>query len=414
MWRRVGYLLILFPFLFMVVSAGRDTLVLDPVKRASAPYHYRLLEWELVHLPQKWFHILKQTVLRDQPTRSERLALVEEYFKLQDQINQVSWQVQLAAADSSSSEQLPSLETSLARLWARQQAIKADVEEALEAEISAVLEDEGFATFFGVLFPPVDFVLGRTPNVLVLSPRDRIQIARTMLLHPSMSISQMQALEDHILSEENLSALVERTGGVATYPSVVYGGYGLRNTLNIAVHEWLHQYLIFYPLGRNYSRNGDMTTLNETLANIVGEELGDKVYERITGKKLVKVSETVVMEESADPVFDFNQEMRETRSKVETLLAQGKVEEAEQYMEERRRYFVEHGYHIRKLNQAYFAFHGSYADGPASISPVEQELRELRRLSESPAQFVRRVAQFGDYGEFQEYLKKLKAEGATH
>jgi len=54
--------------------------------------------------------------------------------------------------------------------------------------------------------------------------------------------------------------------------------------------------------------------------------------------------------------------MRETRIRVDKLLAQGRIEEAEAYMEERRQEFVAHGYYIRKLNQAYFAFHGAYAD----------------------------------------------------
>jgi hypothetical protein len=39
----------------------------------------------------------------------------------------------------------------------------------------------------------------------------------------------------------------------------------------------------------------------------------------------------------------------------------GKVELAEEFMEERRQFFWKKGYHIRKLNQAYFAFHGAYA-----------------------------------------------------
>ncbi len=46
------------------------------------------------------------------------------------------------------------------------------------------------------------------------------------------------------------------------------------------------------------------------------------------------------------------------------LLAAGKIEEAEAYMEARRQVFWDNGYAIRKLNQAYFAFYGAYADVP--------------------------------------------------
>jgi hypothetical protein len=50
--------------------------------------------------------------------------------------------------------------------------------------------------------------------------------------------------------------------------------------------------------------------------------------------------------------------MAATRIEVDRLLAGGKIQEAEQYMEARRQIFVAHGYQIRKLNQAYFAFYG--------------------------------------------------------
>ncbi len=46
--------------------------------------------------------------------------------------------------------------------------------------------------------------------------------------------------------------------------------------------------------------------------------------------------------------------------------AQAKIVEAENYMEERRQFINSHGYGIRKLNQAFFAFYGAYADQPGA------------------------------------------------
>ena len=46
-------------------------------------------------------------------------------------------------------------------------------------------------------------------------------------------------------------------------------------------------------------------------------------------------------------------------------------------MEARREIFWQNGYAIRKLNQAYFAFYGAYADipgGPAGEDPVAERL----------------------------------------
>ncbi len=84
--------------------------------------------------------------------------------------------------------------------------------------------------------------------------------------------------------------------------------------------------------------------------------------------------------------------MRETRLEVDRLLAAGRITEAEQYMETRREILVQRGYAIRKLNQAYFAFHGSYAVGPAATDPIGAKLRALRQRTASLAEFVQAVS----------------------
>ena len=86
-----------------------------------------------------------------------------------------------------------------------------------------------------------------------------------------------------------------------------------------------------------------------------------------------------------DEHFGFNEEMRETRLRVDELLANGKVGEAEAYMEERRLFFVENGYPIRRLNQAYFAFQGTYAENAASSSPIAGQLNRFRGLIAGPS-----------------------------
>jgi hypothetical protein len=97
----------------------------------------------------------------------------------------------------------------------------------------------------------------------------------------------------------------------------------------------------------------------------------------------------------AAPVFNFNAEMHITRINADKLLAEGKIDEAETYMELRRRFFWDNGYHIRKLNQAYFAFYGAYADQPggaAGVDPVGTAVRLLRAKSSSLEDFVNRIA----------------------
>ena len=86
--------------------------------------------------------------------------------------------------------------------------------------------------------------------------------------------------------------------------------------------------------------------------------------------------------------------MRETRLMVDEMLSQGKIEQAETYMEKRRWVFVNNGYRIRKLNQAYFAFHGAYADKPgaAGKDTVGPTVMEFWQLSPSVKEFLEEMS----------------------
>ncbi|MEE9285618.1 MAG: hypothetical protein V3V35_07835, partial [Dehalococcoidia bacterium] len=108
-----------------------------------------------------------------------------------------------------------------------------------------------------------------------------------------------------------------------------------------------------------------------------------------------------------DPTaFDFDEEMRKTRLRVDELLAQGKIEEAETYMEERRQFLAEHGFYFRKLNQAFFAFHGTYATRPGRVSPVGDQVKAVRQESVTLGQFLSRMA---GYASFESFLRDLEA-----
>jgi hypothetical protein len=70
--------------------------------------------------------------------------------------------------------------------------------------------------------------------------------------------------------------------------------------------------------------------------------------------------------------------------------------------------FWDNGYLIRKLNQAYFAFHGAYADvpgGAAGEDPVGPAVRALRERSASLEEFVNTIAWMTSFEELQEAIK---------
>jgi hypothetical protein len=78
-------------------------------------------------------------------------------------------------------------------------------------------------------------------------------------------------------------------------------------------------------------------------------------------------------------------------------------------MEERRELFWENGYLLRKLNQAYFAFHGAYADvpgGAAGEDPVGPAVRALREKSDTLADFVNTIAQMTSFEQLQQAINQ--------
>ena len=161
--------------------------------------------------------------------------------------------------------------------------------------------------------------------------------------------------------------------------------------------------------------SGDMQTLNETVADLVGREVGDRVFVMLGG--VIDVSSIAdepneslssMADERGKEQFDFQRQMRITRLRADELLADGKIHDAEMYMERRRLVFVANGYNIRKLNQAYFAFHGTYAESGASASPVGGLVREYRDLSPDLGSFISRVASMSSYERFVTDLDALK------
>jgi hypothetical protein len=68
-------------------------------------------------------------------------------------------------------------------------------------------------------------------------------------------------------------------------------------------------------------------------------------------------------------------------------LAEGKIAEAEAYMEAQRQLLDEHGYFYRRINQAFFAFYGGYQSpsggGAGGDDPIGPSVAALRRHAPS-------------------------------
>jgi hypothetical protein len=221
-------------------------------------------------------------------------------------------------------------------------------------------------------------------------------------------------LENQVEERFNVSAMVTNVGGIGVYPTMVLSTTDMDFLSDTIAHEWTHNYLTLHPLGLNYDTSPDLRTMNETTASIVGKEIGQQMLERYYPQFAPRpvpeqLSQNIVPPpDDSPPKFEFRKEMHITRVAVDQLLADGKIEEAERYMETRRKFFWDHGYQIRRLNQAYFAFNGAYADQPggaAGTDPVGPAVRALRQQSSSLADFLKRISWMTSLADLQRSLK---------
>lgn len=282
-------------------------------------------------------------------------------------------------------------------------------EAVLQDQVGVVLADVGLGAG-GEIFPPVSFQFSRLPDALIVSPRTAIRQDANIQLEPGLPLEEHLALESRVEHELDVSALVVAVGGIGTYPTMVQETTALDWVLETVVHEWVHNYLSLRPLGLNYETTPELRTMNETTASLLGTEIGQQVLRRSYPELAPPPAPPTPPDaESPAPVppgpaaFDFRVEMHATRIRVDALLAAGKVDEAEAYMEARRQMFYDHGYHfLRKLNQAYFAFYGAYADEPggaAGEDPVGAAVRAMRAQSDSSVDFLRRMAWMDSYAD---------------
>ncbi len=357
----------------------------------TAPYGFNVVAWQLKE-------IIPELLRNFRPAReAENTTAVRQFFALNDNITRLRHNLLTAPADNATV-----IRDEIARLQAGKAALRAEVVKTLGSQIQQVLADEGIYNPFGVgrlAFPRVSFRLEKPLNVLIISPRSAISILKSRPLVRDLSEEDMHDIESRV-DALDYSSVVVLPGGLGTYPSLVDDGYDLKFTIRLVAHEWLHQYLYFSPLGflflldlAGIRIDYDIRILNETLADMVAAKISAEVYRRFYGPAPLDTTA-------------FDCALISIRAQVEEYLRQGNIEAAERYMREQQRELVSQGYFIRKLNQAYLAFNGSYAEavgcytagGAARITfmgatgDIGQDLARLRERSRNLGDFLRRVS----------------------
>jgi hypothetical protein len=233
---------------------------------------FSIVDWEITRLGDE---LVKHAVTR--PLRgAASTAEVSRYFELQSQAGRLRSRL-AAGTDPAASGQLAAVERQISPLKLR-------VELRFEDAVAAAARREGLVErlplFGGVslVWPPVAASFDQPPHILIVSPRNRISLDDTTLLRTDLSDAEAIALERETERKPNTSALVDQIGGLGAYPSIVDESGDPLYVIQDTAHEWMHNYLVFHPLGARYGLSGDLTLINETVANIAGRELGTSAY----------------------------------------------------------------------------------------------------------------------------------------
>jgi hypothetical protein len=344
-------------------------------------------------------------------THEQQKMVVYDYIKATRDIESAESELERIYSDPSIQDKdkaTEELRNTLEDVTKTQKELAPIAEAVVQSQVAAVVTDIGLTTG-GQPIPAVLYHVSPLPLALIISPRDSILQEGNISLLPDLTVEQRGLLEDKVDAQLDVSSLIVPVGGIGAYPTMVMRTSDLRWMTEVVSHEWIHNFLTLRPLGIRYETTPEMRTMNETTASIAGKEIGMQVIKTYYPELLSReLSTPGLVSQKSQPIgpgdfrqpFDFREEMHETRVTVDQFLSEGNILEAENYMETRRQFFWDNGYPMRKLNQAYFAFYGAYADvpgGPAGEDPVGPAVRALREKSPSLSVFLYQISRMTSF-----------------
>jgi hypothetical protein len=417
-------LILILPIQGSVVDPTEE---LEQIRAYSRVYEFDYVTWTVSALARKLVQsTLKVNQYLPQPEKRE---LILDYLNLRNEVSVLQAELANLLSDPNQEnrqQRESNLRTELNLKDNLRIELAPFVEQVLQDQLNSALVDLDLA-FGGQLVPPVLYKSEPDSYALIVSPRNEIRQAANLMLVRGLTFDEIIRLEEGIENNLNLSALVVGIGGVGLYPSMIIETGNLDWLIHVVSHEWTHNYLTLRPLGMFYGISPELTTINETIADLSADDIQRMTFELYYPEHLPpdpdlqNEGNSPTQNNDAEPepalegIFDFRAEMHLTRLEVDRLLAEGNIDEAESYMESRRIFFWENGYLIRRLNQAYFAFHGSYAAQPGGAAGEEgvdlgAELRQLKERTPSYREFMRLVAWKWRLDQFEALFKSSQLE----
>ena len=409
--RIINYIILITFFLSFSFSQPRLLDIQDKIHIIAVDRGFDFLNWTIQAVWSKFF---QNTINSPHYFSTERQhEIVTKSIEITRDIEKTNNEIQKIYSDPSiqnPEENSAVLRNQLSDLQKQWETISPFAEAILEMQVTQVLSEMGLTTG-GQPIPWVSYHITPLPQNLVISKREKIGAETNYIVTP-LSIEEGTRLENNVDNKLGVSSLVVDIGGLAAYPTMIMRTTALDWLADTIAHEWTHIYLGQRPLGNNYN-SPELRTMNETTASIAGKEVGEIVLKRYYPELALNENPYALAAQTSEKkngikTFDFREEMHTTRINADSLLSQGKIIEAEQYMESRRKLFWDNGYMIRKINQAYFAFYGSYADTPggaAGEDPVGPAVRALRAKYPTLKLFLEKISSMTTFKELQDAVQ---------
>ena len=176
---------------------------------------------------------------------AQRSQFVRDYMADLTRVRQLNADIEAIYIDPNISDPIAAsadLQNTRDMLRADLERRKPSAEAILEGQVATILVEEGFG-IGGQLFPPMAMKFTQAPDLVVVSPRETIQLELSIPVIP-LTVDERAALESQIETQQDeVSTLVVPLGGIALYPAMIYETTSISRAVEVFAHEWLHHYL---------------------------------------------------------------------------------------------------------------------------------------------------------------------------
>ena len=179
-----------------------------------SPYRFSIARWEF----NTWFTQFKQLFGKHAKITGTDTEITDHYIALSNHINDL--------ISSINDANRTTVQAQIDTLQQQQNSITGTVENIIKRQTAQVLKEMGiYEPWYKYIkwkftFPPPEFKLQTPPQLLVISPREKIERQKDVLLAENLSAADATSIEDNV-DKLNVSALVVGLGGIATYPDIV-------------------------------------------------------------------------------------------------------------------------------------------------------------------------------------------------